>query len=183
MKSKKWYKGLTATAIALALAGAAAIPAYAEEEMNDTDITTTTSENQTIDQAADAVIDKVIDGNVNWGETGENGQTAGKIGEDGKGGSVNRTETDGKTTTDEKYDENKASTSVSGPSYVDENGNTVTPTTTVTPGTKETTTEGKGEIKGELPPKEEVKENNTDIKADFDGINFDDITDGKIKDK
>ena len=38
MKSKKWYKGLTATAIALALAGAAAIPAYAEdaEEMNDT---------------------------------------------------------------------------------------------------------------------------------------------------
>ena len=191
MKSKKWYKGLTATAIALALAGAAAIPAYAEEEMNDTDITTmndtgvttTTSENQTIDQAANAVIDKVIDGNVNWGETDENGQTVGKIGEDGKGGSANRTETDGKTTTDEKYDENKASTSVSGPSYVDENGNTVTPTTTVTPGTKETTTEGTGEIDGELPPKEEVKEDNTDIKEDFEGVNFDDITDGKIKDK
>ena len=63
MKSKKWYKGLTATAIALALAGAAAIPAYAEdaEEMNDPGITTSTSANQTIDQAADAVIDKVID--------------------------------------------------------------------------------------------------------------------------
>ena len=190
MKSKKWYKGLTATAIALALAGAAAIPAYAEdaEEMNDTGITdtgitTTTFENQTIGQAANAVIDKVIDGSVNWGETGENGQTAGKIGEDGKGGSANRTETDGKTTTDEKYDENKASTSVSGPSYVDENGNTVTPTMTVTPGTKETTTEGTGEIDGELPPKEEVKEDNTDIKEDFEGVNFDDITDGKIKDK
>ena len=185
MKSKKWYKGLTATAIALALAGAAAIPAYAEdaEEMNDPGITTSTSENQTIDQAADAVIDKVIDGNVNWGETGEDGRTPGQIGENGEGGSVGRTETDGNTTTDEKYDENKASTSVSGPSYVDENGNTVTPTTTVTPGTKETTTEGSGEISGELSPKEEVKEDNTDIKADFDGVNFDHITDGKINDK
>ena len=185
MKSKKWYKGLTATAIALALAGAAAIPAYAEdaEEMNDTDITTSTSENQTIDQAADAVIDKVIDGNVNWGETGEDGRTPGQIGENGEGGGVGRTETDGNTTTDEKYDESKASTSVSGPSYVDENGNTVTPTTTVTPGTKETTTEGTGEIKGELSSKEEVKEDNTDIKADFDGVNFDNITDDKITDK
>lgn len=193
MKSNKWYKGLTATAIALALAGAAAIPAYAgdAEEMNDTGITTSTFENETtdqaadavIDKAADAVIDKVIDGNVNWGETDENGQTVGKIGENGEGGGVGRTETDGNTTTDEKYDENKASTSVSGPSYVDENGNTVTPTTTVTPGTKETTTEGKGEISGELPRKEEVKENNTDIKADFDGVNFDHITDGKINDK
>lgn len=87
MKSKKWYKGLTATAIALALAGAAAIPAYAEdaEEMNDTGITTTTSENQTMDQAANAVINKVIDGKVNWGETDENGQTVGKIGEGRQG--------------------------------------------------------------------------------------------------
>ena len=192
MKSNKWYKGLTATAIALALAGAAAIPAYAEEkEVNDTGITTSTSENETTAQAADAainkaagaVIDKVIDGNVNWGETDEKGHTAGEIGEGDSSVRVDRTEKDGNTTTDEKYDESKASTSVSGPSYVDENGNTVTPTTTVTPGTKETTTEGSGVISGELPPKEEVKADNTDIKADFDGVNFEDITDGKITDK
>ncbi len=162
MKAKyNWYKGLGAAAVAVTLAGAVyTVPAFAED---DVDVTTSTSEAMTIEQAAGSVVEGVIgEGEVRWEtpqpdpEKENTTVTDGTIveekdqGELCPTGEVKREETETEEKKDPVYDPSQSTETTE--TVTNPDGSTTTTTTTTTPGTQETTTTTDGTLTGEKEP-------------------------------